>query len=183
MIAIAAPSGTGKTSVIREILKIYKDSMIFSISATTRKKRGNEVDGVDYFFLTEEEFKRRIEENDFIEWERIYNDYYGTLRSEIEKMLATGKSILFELDVKGSDSLKSFYPEAVSIFLFPPSLEELEKRLRNRKTESDETIQKRMERVKMELEQALHFDHKIVNDDLQKTVNTVKEIIEELINK
>ncbi len=182
MIAIAAPSGTGKTSVIREILKEYGDKIIFSVSATTRKKRNNEQHGVDYFFLTVDEFKKRIEENDFIEWEMIYNDYYGTLKSEIEKMLKTGKSILFELDVKGTYSLKKIYPESVSIFLFPPSLEELENRLRNRKTESDESINKRMERVKMELDNAENFDFKIVNDDLKKTTEQVKKIIENLIN-
>jgi len=126
LIVISAPSGTGKTSVIKEILRMNQDKLIFSVSATTRPKRPNEIDGVDYYFLTEEEFKKKIENDEFIEWERIYDYYYGTPKSEIERAKNLGKDILFELDVNGSLKLKKLFPDAHLIFIVPPSIEELE---------------------------------------------------------
>lgn len=183
LIVISAPSGTGKTSVIKEILKLNQDKIIFSISATTRKKRFNEIDGEDYFFLTKEEFEKKIDNNEFIEWEQIYDDYYGTPKSEIERARKENKHILFELDVNGSLKLKKMYPEAILIFIVPPSIEELENRLRKRNTETPESFQKRIERAKMELEKAKFFDYEVKNYDLETAINEVQNIIEKITNQ
>ncbi len=182
LIVISAPSGTGKTSVIKEILKRNQDKLIFSVSATTRKKRSNEIDGVDYYFLTEEEFKRKIENNEFIEWEQIYGDFYGTPKSEIDRAIKENKHILFELDVNGSLKLKKLYPEAHLIFIVPPGIEELENRLRKRNTETPESFQKRIERAKMELEMANYFDYEVKNYELDKAIEEVNRIIQKIIN-
>lgn len=181
LIVISAPSGTGKTSVIKEILKQFSDKLTFSISATTRKKRSNETNGVEYYFLTEEEFKKKIENDEFIEWEVIYGDYYGTLKSEVQRAFNEGKHILFELDVKGSLKLKKLYPEAILIFIVPPSIEELEKRLKKRNTETQDSLQKRIERAKMELEQAKYFDYKVENYDLQQAIKETSKIIKKIL--
>ncbi|GIV45336.1 MAG: guanylate kinase [Ignavibacterium sp.] len=183
LIVISAPSGTGKTSVIKEILKLNQDKLIFSVSATTRPKRANEIDGVDYYFLTEDEFKKKIENDEFIEWERIYDYYYGTLKSEIERARKLGKNILFELDVNGSLKLKKLYPNAHLIFIVPPSIEELENRLRKRNTETPETLKKRIERAKMELEKAKYFDYEVKNYELENAIEEVNEIIQKIIKE
>lgn len=183
LIVISAPSGTGKTSVIKEILKKNSDKLIFSVSATTREKRANEIDGVDYYFLSEEEFKKKIENDEFIEWERIYDYYYGTPKSEIERATKENKHILFELDVNGSLKLKKLYPEAHLIFIVPPSIEELENRLMKRNTETPETFRKRIERAKMELEMAKFFDYKVTNYELDKAIEEVNNIIQKIINE
>lgn len=183
LIVISAPSGTGKTSVIKEILKQFSDKLTFSISATTRKKRSNETNGVEYYFLTEEEFKKKIENNEFIEWEEIYGDYYGTLKSEIQRAFQEGKHIFFELDVKGSLKLKKLFPEAILIFIVPPSIEELEKRLKKRNTETLESLQKRIERSKMELEKAKYFDYKVENYDLNQAIEETRKIIEKILEE
>ncbi len=183
LIVISAPSGTGKTSVIKEILKMYQDKLIFSVSATTRPKRANEIDGVDYYFLTEDEFKKKIENDEFIEWERIYDYYYGTPKSEIERAKNLSKDILFELDVNGSLKLKQLFPEAHLIFIVPPSIEELENRLRKRNTETPETFKKRIERAKMELEKAQYFDYEVKNYELKSAIKEINEIIQKIINE
>lgn len=183
LIVISAPSGTGKTSVIKEILKQFSDKLTFSISATTRKKRSNETNGVEYYFLTVEEFKKKIENDEFIEWEEIYGDYYGTLKSEVQRAFNEGKHILFELDVKGSLKLKKLYPEAILIFIVPPSIEELENRLKKRNTETQESLQKRIDRAKMELEQAKYFDYKVENYDLQQAINETSKIIQKILEE
>ena len=182
LIVISAPSGTGKTSVIKEILRMNQDKLIFSVSATTRQKRPNEIDGVDYYFLTEEEFKKKIENDEFIEWEKIYDYYYGTPKSEIERAKKLGKDILFELDVNGSLKLKQLYPDAHLIFIVPPSIEELENRLRKRNTETPETFRKRIERAKMELEKAKYFDYVVKNYELETAIKEVNEIIQKILN-
>jgi guanylate kinase len=183
LIVISAPSGTGKTSVIKEILKRNSDKLIFSVSATTRKKRANEIDGVDYYFLSVDEFKKKIENDEFIEWEQIYGDYYGTPKSEIERAIREGKNILFELDVNGSLKLKKMYPDAVLIFIVPPSIEELENRLRKRNTETPESFQKRIDRAKMELELSKHFDYEVKNYDLPTAIEEVNDIVQKVINE
>ncbi len=183
LIVISAPSGTGKTSVIKEILKQFSDKLTFSISATTRKKRSNETNGVEYYFLTVEEFKKKIENDEFIEWEEIYGDYYGTLKSEVQRAFNEGKHILFELDVKGSLKLKKLYPESILIFIVPPSIEELEKRLKKRNTETQESLQKRIDRAKMELEQARYFDYKVENYDLNQAIEGTRKIIEKILEE
>lgn len=181
LIVISAPSGTGKTSIIQEILKLNKDKIIFSISATTRKKRLNEIDGVDYYFLSREEFEEKIKKDEFLEWEEIYGNYYGTPKSEIERAKRENKHIIFELDVNGSLKLKKLYPEATTIFIAPPSIEEIEKRLRKRNTETPESFDKRIQRAKMELEKASLFDAQVINDTLQKAIQEVNQIIQKII--
>jgi guanylate kinase len=175
----AAPSGSGKTTIIKNILNSFPD-IVFSISATTRKKRENEVHGKDYFFLTEEEFKTKIERNEFIEWERFYDYYYGTLKSFVDETLGRCKSVLLDLDVKGAVSIKKLYPEAALIFIAPPSMEILETRLRSRGTDSAADLAKRIERAKFEMTFKDKFDYIIVNDDLQKAVEQAKTIIKEI---
>ncbi len=177
LIVISAPSGCGKTTIARDILRRRPD-IVFSVSATTRLKRTNEIDGVDYFFLTKEEFRKRIEDGALVEWEEIYGNYYGTLKREIDRALRAGKSMLFDVDVKGALSIKRRYPDdTIMIFIKPPSMEVLTQRLKNRKTESPETIQRRLDRVPMELQQGEQFDVSVINDDLQKAIARVDDII------
>lgn len=182
IIAISSPSGGGKTSVVKQILKDFPQ-IIFSVSATTRPKRSNEVNGVDYFFVDEREFELKIKNDEFIEWERFYDYYYGTLKSFVDDNINNGKSVLFEVDVKGALSLKKIYPESTLIFIDPPTYEELVKRLKNRKTESPEDLQKRIDRAKMELSYKNKFDYIFVNDELNKVYKSVKSLIKEIINK
>jgi len=182
LIVITAPSGTGKTTIIREILKIMPD-VVYSISATTRGMRPNEQNGVDYFFIDEETFRKRIDERQFIEWEKVYDYYYGTPKSFVEKVVSEGKSILLEVEVNGALAIQKVYPEAIMIYLLPPSLEELEKRLRERKTESEKDFQKRMERAKMELSLKEKFDYFIVNNNLNTAILELKEVIEKITNE
>jgi len=138
---VSAPSGAGKTSIVRSVLKRIPE-IVFSISATTRIKRNFELDGVDYFFMSEVEFKEKIEANEFVEWETFYGYFYGTLKSFVNSETKKGNSVLLEVDVKGAMKIKEVYPEAISIFILPPSVDELRKRLINRKTESDADLEK-----------------------------------------
>ena len=179
---ITAPSGTGKTTIIRSILKILPN-VVYSISATTREKRSNEKNGSDYFFIDEKTFQQKIENNELLEWEKVYDYYYGTPKSFVEKVVSEGKSIFLELEVKGALSIKKVYPEAIMIYLLPPSLEILEKRLRERKTESKEDFQKRIERAKMELSLKDKFDYFIVNNNLNTAILELKELIEKITNE
>ncbi|OIO19620.1 MAG: guanylate kinase [Ignavibacteria bacterium CG1_02_37_35] len=179
---ITAPSGTGKTTIIRSILKKLPD-VVYSISATTRGKRANEKDGVDYFFIDEAAFQQKISDHQFVEWEKVYDYYYGTPKFFVEKVISEGNSILLELEVKGALSIKKVFPQAIMIFLLPPSLEILEKRLRERKTESEEDFQKRIERAKMELSLKDKFDYFIVNNNLNTAILELKEVIEKITNK
>jgi guanylate kinase len=176
LIIFAAPSGAGKSTIAKRILPDYKN-LIFSISATTRPIREGEIDGKDYFFLTEDEFKKKIELNEFLEWEKFYDYYYGTLKSFIINTLNNGTSVLLDVDVKGAVNIKKIYPEAITVFIMPPSLEELKNRLLLRKTESEEDLEKRLQRAEMELAYSNQFDYVVINDDLNKAINEVKEII------
>ena len=177
LIVISAPSGCGKTTIAREILRRHPE-MLFSISATTRTKREHEQDGKDYFFLTPDDFRKRIERDELAEWEEIYGNYYGTLKSEIDAALRNGQSMMFDIDVNGALSLKRLYPDdAVLIFIKPPSIEILEQRLKNRNTETPETIAKRLERVPMELGKTPEFDFAVVNDELPRSFDTVDAIV------
>lgn len=178
---VSAPSGTGKTTIVKRILREYPD-IVFSVSATTRKKRENEIDGKDYFFLTEDEFKYKIAGNEFAEWEKFYDYYYGTFRKYIDENLGAGKSVLLEIDVKGALKLKESYPEAVLIFISPPSFDELVNRLKNRQTEDETDLQKRIERAELELRLKDKFDYFIDNYEIEKAVADIKNLIEN-INK
>jgi guanylate kinase len=182
IIVISAPSGAGKTTIVKNILKEFP-GISFSISATTRKKRGNETDGVEYYFISEDEFKKRIKENGFVEWEKFYDYYYGTPKDFIEDKISSGVSVLFEVDVKGALSIKKIYPEAILIYICPPSFEVLVERLKNRATEDEEDLKKRIERAKMELSLKGKFDYLVENKNLNTAISEVKSLIEKIINK
>lgn len=153
-------------------------ALLFSVSATTRPMRPGEVDGREYFFLTREEFQARISSGDLVEWEEIYGDYYGTLKSEVDRALAAGHCMLFDVDVKGGLSIKRMYgASAVLIFLQPPSEEVLLQRLRGRRTEDDDALARRMARVRMEIDLGAQFDHRVVNDALDRTIAEVDAIV------
>ncbi len=182
IIAISAPSGTGKTTIVKQILKEFPE-LVFSVSATTRKKRANETNGVEYFFISEDEFKEKIKANEFVEWEKFYDYYYGTYKSYIETNINSGRPVIIEIDVKGALELKSIYPEANLIYILPPSFEELVKRLRNRNTESEEDFRKRTERARMELSLKDKFDYFVENAELDKAIADTKILIKRIINK
>lgn len=179
LVVLSAPSGAGKTTIAKILLQDV-EGLEFSISATTRQKRDGERDKVDYYFLTKEEFEERIAQNDLVEYEQIFGNYYGTLKSAINIALKQGKNLLFDVDVKGGISLKRLFPEdAILIFVKPPSLSELRNRIEKRGTDSKEQIGTRMERAEWELSQIDEFDYVIENDNLQRAVNEVKKIIRE----
>lgn len=167
MILITAPSGAGKTTIVRHLLSVF-DFLDFSVSATTRACRPHEVDGVDYYFKTPTEFKSLIKEDAFAEYEEVYEDqFYGTLKSEVDRVWELRKRIVFDIDVRGATNLKTLYKEnALAIFIAPPSLEVLEERLRSRRTETEQQLQKRLTRVRNEMEYRDSFDTVLINDDL-----------------
>lgn len=178
LFVFAAPSGTGKTSIYKEILNDNPD-IEFSVSATTRKKREGEKEGIDYFFLDKEDFEKRIERGEFVEYEKIFDDnFYGTLKSYIDGKISEGKDVIFDLDVKGAISIKRIYKEkAMLIFIKPPNKEVIKQRLLKRGTESLETIEKRLARFDFEMEKINEFNYVVVNDDLKKAIKEVQEII------
>ncbi|MCU0411386.1 MAG: guanylate kinase [Bacteroidetes bacterium] len=177
LIVVAAPSGSGKTTIAKAVMQRHPE-ILFSVSATTRAMRPGETHGKDYFFLTREEFETRIAANDLIEYEEIYGNLYGTLKSEVDRALAAGRVMLFDVDVKGALSIKRLYrDDALLIFIAPPSVDELRRRLENRKTEDAATVERRMARVAMELELGKEFDVRVVNDDLDRAVNEVNALV------
>jgi guanylate kinase len=177
LIVLSAPSGCGKTTIAKAILAKYPE-ILFSVSATTRPIRAGEVNGKDYFFLTKQEFDHCIQTGGLVEWEEIFGNYYGTLRSEILRALQQGLVMLFDIDVKGALSIRRHFPDnAVLIFIKPPSLEVLRARLEDRKTENSITFQRRLERVPMEMEQGSQFDFQVVNDKLPQAIDEVTDII------
>ncbi len=180
---IAAPSGAGKTTIVREILERNPD-FVFSVSATTRQKRDNETDGKDYFFFTKEEFKNKIENNDLVEYESIFNgNYYGTLRSFIEDNLLQKKNVIFDIDVNGALNIKKLYgKKAVLIFILPPDSRTLKERLKKRATESPDQINERIKRVDLEIGKKNDFDYIVVNENLEKAVSEVQNIINKFSN-
>ncbi len=178
LIVITAPSGAGKTTIVRHLIKTF-DFLGFSISATTREKRKHEEDGKDYYFMSVEEFKKMRRRRKFLEWEEVYdNQYYGTLKSEVERIWKEGKHIIFDVDVKGAKDIKKAYPdETLAIFVKPPSVEELFARLRNRKTETEASLKKRFARSKRELKYEKKFDKVLVNDDLEIALQEAEEMV------
>jgi len=183
LVVVSAPSGSGKTSIVKEILAAGL-GLEFSISACSRGPRINEQDGKDYYFLSAEEFKNKIANDEFIEWEEVYHgNYYGTLKSEIERIWQKGKHVIFDVDVIGGLNIKKKYTDqCLAIFIQAPSLAELEKRLRGRSTDSEETIIKRVEKAEHELTFAPKFDLIIVNDNFETAVNQTKQELEKFLS-
>ncbi|PLK42770.1 guanylate kinase [Emticicia sp. TH156] len=182
-IIFCAPSGSGKTTIVKHLLDKYAN-LGFSISACTRDKRGrNEENGKDYYFLTIHDFKEKIDNEAFIEWEEVYpGAYYGTLKSEIERMWAEGKNVIFDVDVKGGLNLKKYFGDnALAIYVKVPSMEELEKRLRNRGTDSEDSISRRLYKMKFEMEFQNRFDVILLNDDIETSWQKAEELYESFV--
>ena len=183
MVIVSGPSGSGKTTIANYLLGISELNLNLSVSATTRNKRDNEEHGKDYYFMSIDAFKTDIEEDRFIEWEEVYhNQYYGTLKSEVNNLLNSNKNIIFDVDAIGGLNIKRFYKErSLSIFINPPSLEDLEKRLIERKTETDKSLQRRIKKAKLEMSYSSKFDHSIVNINLEDSLKEVHSIVEEFL--
>jgi guanylate kinase len=185
IIIFSAPSGAGKTTIVRALLEKYPELFSFSVSATTRMRRSHEIEGIHYYFLSTEDFKQKIENDAFIEYEQVYSGlYYGTLKSEIERIWQIQKHVLLDVDVKGGCNLKEqFKDKALSIFVMPPSLEILRKRLMDRGTESSQSLETRIDKAASEMEFSTKFDKIVVNDDLQSAIKQSIEYIEMFLKK
>jgi guanylate kinase len=183
LVIFSAPSGSGKSTIINHLL-LKNFNLEFSISATSRAPRGTEQNGKEYYFLSPEEFKRKIKDNEFLEYEEVYPDcFYGTLKSEVERITETGKNVIFDVDVIGGMNIKKHYGNrAISIFIAPPDIEELKKRLLGRNTDSLEMIEMRIEKAKFEMEHASHFDKVIINDNLQQAEQEAEQLVKEFLH-
>ena len=185
LIVFSAPSGSGKTTIVRHLLKLEALNLEFSISATSREKRGEEIDGKDYYYLSAKEFKTKIKNEEFLEWEEVYRDnFYGTLKTEVERIWATGKNVIFDIDVSGGLRIKRKFPkETLAIFVKPPSIDELKIRLKKRKTETDDKINMRVAKASAELATAPLFDKVVINatldDALKEAYNLVSDFIKD----
>lgn len=179
LIIFSAPSGSGKSTIVQHLLSLEKLNLAFSISATSRAPRVKEQHGKEYYFLSIDEFKERIALGDFLEWEEVYaGNFYGTLKTEVERLWSLGKAVVFDIDVVGGLRIKEQFPDqSLAIFVKPPSIEELEKRLRNRQTESEDKIKMRLDKASQELAQAEKFDVIIENDDLQKALQEAENVV------
>jgi guanylate kinase len=184
LIVFSAPSGSGKTTIVRHLLKQEELNLEFSISATSREKRGNEVHGKDYYYLSLKDFKNKIKNDEFLEWEEVYRDnFYGTLKSEIERIWANGKHVIFDIDVSGGLRIKRKFPEqTLAIFVKPPDLNELVRRLKDRGEESEEKISMRVAKAPAELATAPLFDKIVVNSNLDEALENAYSLVSEFIN-
>jgi guanylate kinase len=184
LIIFSAPSGAGKTTIVHRLLASCND-LEFSISACSRPKRTNEIDGVDYYFITTDEFKEKINQGEFLEWQEVYeNSYYGTLKSEVKRIWAKEKHVIFDVDVVGGLNIKKYGKEnALAVFVMPPSIEELKERLKLRSSETPETLKKRIDKANDELTFADKFDEIIVNDNLENAVIEAKTLVEKFLAK
>lgn len=179
LIVFSAPSGSGKTTIVRHLLEQTDLPLAFSISATTRAPRGAEKNGEDYYFLNEETFKTKIRKKEFLEYEEVYKGlFYGTLESEIKRLWSENKAVLFDIDVMGGISIKNSFPnKTLTVFVQPPSIETLERRLKLRNTDNEKTLQVRLNKAQQELDQADRFDKIIINDDLATTLSETEELV------
>ena len=185
LLVFSAPSGSGKTTIVRHLLAQEDLNLEFSISCATREPRGEEVDGKDYYFISWEAFKKHIKAEEFVEWEEVYtNNYYGTLKSEVERIWAKGKNVIFDIDVSGGLRIKHKFPqETLAVFVKPPSVDELKRRLKQRSTESDEKINMRIAKASVELATAPQFDKIIKNYDLDVAKDDAYQLVKDFINK
>lgn len=185
LIIVSAPSGTGKSTIISWLMREHKElNLAYSISCTSRPPRGAEQDGVDYFFLTPEEFRQRIENDEFLEYEEVYTDrFYGTLKSQVNNQLEAGQNVVFDVDVKGGVNIKKFYGDrAMSLFIQPPSVEELRRRLEGRGTDTPEAIENRLAKAEYEMTFAPQFDYVVVNDDLETAKQETLQLVQQFLN-
>ena len=184
LIVFSAPSGSGKTTIVKHLLKQPELNLEFSISATSRDKRGEEINGKDYYFLSAKEFISKIKKDEFLEWEEVYRDnFYGTLKTEVERIWALGKHVIFDIDVSGGLRIKRKFPEqTLAIFVKPPSIDELKIRLKKRKTESDDKINMRVAKASAELATAPLFDVIIENDSLDKALDEAYTLVNDFVN-
>ncbi len=183
LIIFSAPSGSGKTTLVHYLLQQPELNLAFSVSAASRNKRPNETDGKDYYFISPEVFKQKIKEDAFVEWEEVYkNNFYGTLKSEVERLLNACKNVIFDIDVKGGLNIKKQYPEnSLAVFVQPPSVAELKKRLQSRQTETPEKIKMRIDKADEEMQYAKNFDVIIINDDLEKAKKKAYQTVSHFI--
>lgn len=184
LIIFSAPSGTGKSTIINRLMQHPELHLTFSVSCTSRQPRGHERDGVEYFFLTPDEFRRRIADNEFLEYEEVYKDrFYGTLKRQVDKQLETGENVVFDVDVKGGCNIKKHYGDkALSLFIQPPSIEELRNRLMGRGTDAPDVIEDRLARASFELTFADRYDRVVVNDDIDRAVSETLAIVRDFID-
>jgi guanylate kinase len=184
LIVFSAPSGSGKTTLVRHLLKQQELNLEFSISATSREKRDNETDGKDYYFLDTQAFKNRIKNDEFLEWEEVYRDnFYGTLKTEVKRIWAKGKNVIFDIDVSGGLRIKRKFPDqTIAIFVKPPSIDELKIRLKKRQTETNDKINMRIAKASAELATAPLFDVIVVNDDLDKAIAESYKLVSDFVN-
>ena len=184
LIIFSAPSGSGKSTIINKLMSEYGLRGRFSISATSRKPRGSERDGVEYYFLSEEDFRKRIGEGDFLEYEEVYPGcFYGTLRSEVDRTLARGENVILDIDVQGGLNVKKIYGDrALTLFIQPPSIERLRERLERRGTDAPEVIERRLAKAETELSFAPKYDAIVVNDDLEEACQTAARVVEDFLS-
>jgi len=184
LLIFTAPSGAGKTTIVRHLLQRF-DNLAFSVSATTRSKRPGEEEGLDYYFLSVDQFKEKIRRREFVEWEEVYeNQFYGTLKSEVERLWQAGKHIIFDIDVKGALSIKRHFPrEALTVYVQPPSREVLIRRLQQRQTEDENSLKRRIKRASQELMYADQFDVVLVNDELTTAQQEAEHIVRDFLDR
>lgn len=184
LIIVSAPSGSGKSTIVRWLMEQHPElKLYFSVSCTSRQPRGTEQDGVDYFFLQPDEFRQKIANGEFLEYEEVYTDrFYGTLKAQVERQREAGQNVVFDVDVKGGVNIKKYYgDEAMSLFIQPPSVEELRRRLEGRATDTPEAIQQRLNKAEYELTFAPKFDHIVVNDDLETAKQEALRLLKDFL--
>jgi guanylate kinase len=185
LIVFSAPSGSGKTTIVRELMKFPELNLAFSVSATSREKRPGEQHGMHYYFISPAEFKKKIRENAFVEWEEVYpGHFYGTLKNEVERLLNEGKNVIFDIDVKGGMNIKRFYPgRTMSVFVQVPGLDELKKRLKERNTETEEKINLRLSKAREEWQFAPQFDVILMNADLPVAIKEAYRLVKDFLHE